>query len=329
MRPALIAFLVLLAVLAGLPFYADNLTVFVTMCLAKSLAVLGILVLIRADQVSFGHAMYFAIGAYAAAFLSSAWRDIDLTLLVLAAMAASMVAGLLVGLFVTRYRGIFFGMINLAFSMVLYSILEKAFHITGGSDGMRIRRPTLMGFEFKRAEFDIVMFYVSLGIAAVCFLLVWRYLRSPLGQALRAVKTNETRLEYLGLSARHVLLAGYVVSAVLCGLGGVLMGTVQGLATPEHGFWSRSAELVFIAVLGGQGHVAGAFAGTVIFETVRTFAAAILDDSWQLILGVVLIAIILWAPGGLVELWQRATRRRPRPASEPVETGRQSMEVRR
>jgi len=309
MNKGLVAFLVALAVIASIPFTASSTLVFVTMCLAKSLAVLGILILIRADQVSFGHAMFFAVGAYTAAYVTAAWKGADLALIVLAAAVVSGVAGVLVGLFVTRYRGIFFGMINLAFSMVLYSILEKAFHLTGGSDGMRIRRPTLLGMEFKRAEFDMVIFYGTLAVAVVCFVLVWRYLRSPLGQALRAVKTNETRLEYLGLSARQVLLIGYVASAVLCGLGGVMMGTIQGLATPEHAFWSRSAELVFIAVLGGQGHVAGAFAGTIIFEAVRTFAAALLDDSWQMILGITLIIIILFAPGGLVELWRRLVRR--------------------
>ncbi|MBB1493039.1 MULTISPECIES: branched-chain amino acid ABC transporter permease [unclassified Paracoccus (in: a-proteobacteria)] len=310
MKKGLIAFAALLVLLALLPFVASNMVVFATMVLAKGLAVLGILVLLRADQVSFGHAMFFAAGAYTAAFLTAAWRDIDLILLLVATLAVTGIAGLLIGIFVTRYRGIFFGMINLAFSMVLYSILEKAFHITGGSDGLRIRRPTLLGFEFSRSEFDLVMFYAALAIAAICCVLVGRYLLSPLGQALRAVKTNETRVEYLGLSAKSVLLTGYVISAMLCGLGGVLMGLVQGLASPEHAFWSRSAELVFIAVLGGQGHIAGAFAGTLVFEWVRTSAAALLDDSWQLILGVTLIAIILWAPGGLVQLWYRLAGRR-------------------
>lgn len=311
MKKGLIAFALLLA-LALLPLAASNMVVFATMVMAKGLAVLGILVLLRADQVSFGHAMFFAAGAYTAAFLTATWRDIDLILLLVATLAVTGIAGLLIGVFVTRYRGIFFGMINLAFSMVLYSILEKAFHITGGSDGLRIRRPTLLGFEFSRSEFDLVMFYVVLAIAAVCCVLVGRYLLSPLGQALRAVKANETRVEYLGLSAKSVLLTGYVISAMLCGLGGVLMGLVQGLASPEHAFWSRSAELVFIAVLGGQGHIAGAFAGTLVFEWVRTSAAALLDDSWQLILGVTLIAIILWAPGGLIQLWHRIVGRQAR-----------------
>ena len=315
-----LAFFAVLLALAVLPFAVDNSTTFASMVLAKGMAVLGILILLRADQVSFGHAMYFAIGAYAAAFLSSAFRGIDLLVLIVAAILASLVAGLIVGVFVTRYRGIFFGMINLAFSMVFYSILEKAFHITGGSDGMRIRRPTLLGMEFKRAEFDFVIYYVILALAALSCFLVWRYLRSPLGQALRAVKSNETRLEYLGLSAKGVLLTGYVISAVLCGMGGVLMGIVQGLATPEHAFWTRSSELVFIAVLGGPGHVAGAFGGTLIFELVRTFAAAVLHDSWQLILGVTLIAIILWAPGGLVELWNRAFTRKRAKADAGVKT---------
>lgn len=319
-----LAFLLMILVLCLVPFTFDNSTTFMAMVMAKSLAVLGLLILLRADQVSFGHAMFFAIGAYAAAFLSSSFRGIDLSLMILAGIVSSLIAGLIVGIFVTRYRGIFFGMINLAFSMVLYSVLEKAFHITGGSDGMRIRRPTFLGMEFKRTEFDLVIYFTILTIAALCCFLVWRYLRSPLGQALRAMKTNETRLEYLGLSAKSVLLTGYVISAVLCGLGGVLMGIVQGLASPEHAFWTRSSEFVFIAVLGGPGHVAGAFGGTLIFELIRTYAASLLTDSWQLILGITLIIIILWAPGGLVELWNRVFNRKRKNAEGNVTTNTSS-----
>lgn len=318
-----IALLALMVLLLAVPLFADTSMTFLTIVYAKTLAVLGILLLLQAGQVSFGHGMFFAAGAYTAAFLGDAWRGIDLTVLVLAAALVSILAGLVVGLFVTRYRHIFFGMLNLAFSMVLFAVLEKFFHLTGGSDGMRIRRPTLLGFSFSRDQFDYVIYYAVLVLAVAMALLVWQFLRSPLGQALKAMKSNETRLEYIGISAKHVMLVGYVFSALLCGLGGVAMGIVQGIATPDYTFWTRSSEFVFIAVLGGSGHVLGAFAGSFVYEGVRVYAAALLADSWQLILGAVLIVVILWAPGGLIELHRRLPWRRRPPAqaeaSRPVE----------
>jgi len=146
---------------------------------------------------------------------------------------------------------------------------------------------------------------VSLLIAGGAFLGVQRYLESPLGHMLRAIKSNETRLEYLGMSARRVLLVGYVISAFLGGVGGSLVAIIQQIATPEFGYWTKSGEFVFIAILGGGAHAFGAFAGAAMFECVRFYAAAHLADSWQLILGVVLIVIILYAPNGLIGLRQR------------------------
>ena len=208
-------------------------------------------------------------------------------------------------LFVVRYREIFFGMLNLAFSMVLWSLLEKMFHYTNGADGIRVARPGLLGFSFTPETFQYVILYVSLLVAVIAFYGVQRYLDSPLGHMLRAMKSNETRLEYLGMSARRVLLIGYVISAFLGGIGGTLVSIIQQIATPEFGFWTKSGEFVFIAILGGGAHAFGAFAGAAMFECVRFYAAAHLADSWQLILGVVLIVIILYAPNGLIGLRQR------------------------
>jgi len=303
--------------LAALPFFAGSLLTLGTIVLAKALAVLGVFLLLQAGQVSFGHGMFFAVGAYTAAYIGAAFRGADLLFLALAAAGVSALAGLAVGLFVARYRYIFFGMLNLAFSMVLFAVLEKFFHLTGGTDGMRIRRPTLLGFEFGRSSFDLVFYYFVLALSVAMAILVWQYLRSPLGQALKALKSNETRLEYIGLSARDTILAAYVFSAVLCGLGGLCLGIVQGLATPDYTFWTRSSEFVFIAVLGGTGHVVGAFAGSFVYEAVRFYAASLLEDSWQLILGAVLIAVILGAPGGIVDLPRRLFgRRRPNAAHD-------------
>jgi len=301
----------LVIVLALVPFFNSSSQTFLAIVYAKSVAVLGLILLLQAGQVSFGHGMFFATGAYTAAFLGR-WMGGggDVAVLLVASVATSVILGLVVGVFVVRYRYIFFGMLNLAFSMVLYAILEKFFYLTGGSDGMRIRRPTAFGFSFSRSEFDTFLYYLTLALAFACALLIWRYLKSPLGQALKAIKSNETRLEYVGLSARFVMLTGYVISAALCGIGGAMLGIIQGIATPEYSYWTRSAEFVFIAILGGVGHVAGALTGTFVYEAVRTYAAAFVADSWQLILGAVLLAIILKAPEGIVGLVQDFVRRR-------------------
>jgi ABC-type branched-subunit amino acid transport system permease subunit len=286
----------------------------VTLILAKGIVVLGIVVLLQAGQVSFGHAMFFATGAYAAAFWGKYIGAGDLALYLILGTAAATCLGLIVGLFVLRYREIFFGMLNLAFSMVLWSLLEKMFHYTSGADGIRVPRPSVLGMNFDPAAFQYALLYVTLLVSVVALALVRRYLSSPLGQMLRAIKSNETRLEYLGTSAKRVLLIGYVISAALGGIGGVLVAVAQQIATPEFAYWTKSGEFVFIAILGGAAHALGACAGAIVFEVVRFYAAATLTNIWQLVLGIVLIAIILFAPSGLVGLWR--SRRVALPATD-------------
>src|SRR3954471_7512999 len=304
-KPITYAAVIFFLVAATAPLFVTSWATLFALILAKSIVVLGIILLLQAGQVSFGHAMFFATGAYAAAFWGKYVGSGDILLYLVLGAGSSTLFGLIVGLFVVRYREIFFGMLNLAFSMVLWSLLEKMFHYTNGADGIRVARPGLLGFSFTPETFQYVILYVSLVIAVAAFYGVQRYLDSPLGHMLRAIKSNETRLEYLGTSARRVLLIGYVISALLGGIGGALVSIIQQIATPEFGFWTKSGEFVFIAILCGGAHAFGAFAGAAMFECVRFYAAAHLADSWQLILGVVLIAIILYAPNGLIGLRQR------------------------
>ena len=319
-RPRALIPIVLVLVIAAIPILAPWSKVMLTLALAKGLAVLGIVVLLHAGQVSFGHALFFAVSAYCAAFLGQALAGGELLTMIVAGTAASVLVGLIVGLFVVRYRYIFFGMLNLAFSMILFSILEKFYHLTGGSDGMQVARPLVLGVEMERAAFEALLFYGGLIVAVVVGFSVRRYLDSPVGHMMRTLKTNETRLEYLGVSPRAVLLAGYVVSAALCGLGGVMMAVAQGIVTPEYAWWIRSGELVFIAILGGGSSVAGAFVGAVVYETVRTYAAAFAADIWQMTLGIFLLGIILFASRGLVGLYDDLMKRlekRNRPRNGP------------
>jgi len=308
LTPIALGATVFFLVAAAAPLFVPSWATLFALILAKGIVVLGIILLLQAGQVSFGHAMFFTTGAYAAAFWGKFVGGGDIVLYLALGAISSTVFGLIVGLFVVRYREIFFGMLNLAFSMVLWSLLEKMFHYTNGADGIRVARPTLLGWAFTPETFQYVILYISLLIAAAAFIGVQRYLDSPLGHMLRAIKSNETRLEYLGTSARRVLLVGYVISAMLGGIGGTLVAIIQQIATPEFGYWTKSGEFVFIAILGGGAHAFGAFAGAAMFEIVRYFAAAQLANAWQLILGVVLIVIILYAPNGLIGLRQRDRR---------------------
>jgi ABC-type branched-subunit amino acid transport system permease subunit len=298
--------------LAAIAIWLPWTRTFLVIAMSKGLAALGIIVLLRAGQVSFGHAMFFATAAYTAGFISRWFGSTDIAVILTAGIAVAAALSIVIGLFIVRYRQIFFGMLNLAFSMVLYSILEKFFEITGGSDGLRIKRPSIFGLVLDRNGFDLALVFLSIAVALVSTIAVLIYFASPLGQALRAIKSNETRLEYIGVSARFVLLIGYVISAVTGAAGGVLLAALQGLASPSFSYWIQSGEFVFIAVLGGGAHPIGAFLGALIFEGVRIYASAFANDVWELILGVVIIGIILFAPRGIaglaVETWTKGIR---------------------
>jgi ABC-type branched-subunit amino acid transport system permease subunit len=274
------------------------------------IAALGVSILIRGGQMSFGHALYACVAGYAVAFASRRWAHIDSVLLLGFGTLCGAVVGGLSGFFVVRYRGIFFGMMNLALSMVLYSVLGKLFSLTGGTDGIAVVRTTYFGQRLDRDAFETALLVTAVALSVVVGLLVLRYSKSVSGQALSAIKSNEIRLEYIGLSAYRVLWAGYVLSAALCGLAGAIFALAQGHVTPEMGYWVRSGEFVFIAILGGVGHPVGAFLGATIFEFVKLFAAAYLTGAWQMVLGFTLIVMVFFAPRGISGLIEKKNRRK-------------------
>jgi len=268
--------------------------------LTYAIAALGVSVMMRAGQVSFGHAMYACLSAYTVAFLARAYPGLDSIFLLIAGVVVAGISSAIIGVFVVRYRSIFFGMLNLALSMVLFALLGKMYHITGGTDGIRINRPTIFGMRLEREPFEYVLLVLALVIALILAWAVQRYFRSGNGQALAAIKTNETRLEYLGFSAYGVMWRGYLISGIVVGFAGALLALIQGLVTPEIGLWLRSGEYVFIAILGGAGHVLGAFLGALVFETVKLASAAYFPGLWQFILGLTLIIVIFLFPTGFV-----------------------------
>lgn len=289
-----------IAALAAVPIIAPWLQFVLTIALAKGFAALGVAVLLRAGLISLGHAMFFAASAYGVAFFARSGIH-DFAILMIVSVVISGVLGGIAGAFLVRYRAIFFAMLNLAVSMVFYALISKLYGVTGGTDGMPVPIPRVFGMTLGEPAFKAVLFYSSLALVIVIGLAVHRYLDSPLGHALLAVHTNEVRLEYLGVPVWAVLLIAYIVSAMLAGLGGAIAGLAVGRAIPDFAFWTASGQLVLIAVLGGYGGVAGAFIGAVFLELLHS-GAAVYTDAWNLIVGVTLIAVIMFLPRGLYGL---------------------------
>lgn len=298
---ALLGAALVVALAAAVPWLRFVLTI----ALAKGLAVLGILLLLRAGQVSFGHALYVALAAYTVAFAGTIVPE-ALLLIPLAALAAGIV-GLAIGLFVVRYREIFFGMLNLALSMVFYSVLEKFYAITRGADGIRLGPVTFLGQPLSGEAGEWAVLGLALALALGFGALVRVALVSPWGEALAGIKTRETRLDFMGVAPRRVLLIAYVAAAVMAGCGGALIALTTRQVTPALAYWTTSGELVFIAILGGAGSVLGPFLGAAAYELTRVYAAALVANAWQAVLGIVLLGVIVFAPGGL---WGLLSRRR-------------------
>lgn len=303
-----------LAVVAALlPIGVPWLAFVFTIAVSKGLAALGVAMLLRGGLISIGHALYFAIGAYAVAFLMREAGIADLLLLLVCATLITTVAGLVVGAFMVRYRAIFFAMLNLAISMVFFALLSKLYYFTGGTDGLRVATPTILTIQLSRSTFDIILQMSVLILMIASALLIDRYLKSPLGEALRAIDSNEVRLEYLGVSARGTIWAAYTVSAGLAGLGGAISAVAIGHVVPEMSYWTVSGQLVLIAVLGGIGGVPGAFIGAFFLELVQTFAVGLAAEAWNAIIGLSLLIVIFFLPEGLYGLIQRLERLRASP----------------
>ncbi len=275
-----------------------------TLALAKFMAVLGVALFLRGGLVTFGHALFYAVGAYTAGF-GARWFGVHEAVLLIpvAAIMGGIVAAL-VGLFMARYRDVFFAMLNLAVSMILYAILLKFYWVTGGTDGIGVRLPTLLGMLPPRASMRMTYYYMTLVVAGIVIYAVYRFLASPLGYYLKALADNEIRIEYSGESVQRVIYYTYVLSGVLGGLAGVLVAFTVGHIVPEYSFWIQSGEFVFVALLGGYGSVPGPLLGAIAFEFIRTYASKYAPYAWQMTLGTIMLLIILFQPGGLWAIYE-------------------------
>ncbi|HVP65801.1 MAG TPA: branched-chain amino acid ABC transporter permease [Anaeromyxobacteraceae bacterium] len=292
---------------AAAPFLPQWALFLVVISLAKGLAALGLLLLMRTGLVSFGQGLYFATGAYAAGVAANSLGVGDAALMVLGGGAAAALVAALLGLLLARYRAIFFAMLSLAFSMILYGILVKS-PALGSTDGFNVSPKTALGVSLSTGPGRYGIYSLAALGAFACALAVDRYLRSYLGRLAPAVRDNELRVEYMGASVRNVVHLNLIIAGALAGVGGAITALAVGHVDPEMAYWTTSGEFVFVAILSGTSSVAAPFAGALVLEALRSFAYEHAPNSWQLVMGAAMLAVILFLPDGLWSVFRRRRR---------------------
>ena len=307
-RIALGAALALLALfpLAGAGFYTE----LVTKVMILAIFALSLDLLVGyTGLVSFGHAAFYGIGAYALGLMAPKYEAASLWLTLPAAMLAAGVAALAVGVFVVRVKGIYFIMVTLAFAQMFYFV----FHDTKfgrGSDGISMNfKPVaaIGGFTpFDLANVTHVYYFVLVLMLAV-FVFLRVVLRSPFGRALQGIRSNEHRMRSLGFPVYRYKLASFTLAGALAGLAGYLSTLQFGFVNPELLSWHQSGNVLLMLILGGVGSLYGAVVGAFAFVALTEIFQA-LTQHWQLLLGAAIVLLVIFLPGGLASITGRFRR---------------------
>ena len=281
-------------------------TQLLTYGLVFGIAALGFnLLLGYTGLLSFGHSAYFGMGAYTVGFLV---RDLGVVSMEVAIVGGVLGAALISALFgyvCVRNTRIFFAILTLALSQVLWTLAFKFFWVTGGTDGIRVPQLALLGglIDFSGSgtylRFIISYYYYVLVFFLASVMLMWRIVQSPFGKTLQSIRDNETRARFLGIRIRRYRWFAFIISGTFTGLAGALWVPLNGLTTPDILWWPFSGEIVFMSVLGGFRSFAGPLVGAMVFNFLKAYAVAS-TEYWQMLLGIVLIALVLALPGGIV-----------------------------
>jgi len=253
--------------------------------------------------VSFGHAAYFAVGAYACAILTKTHGYPFLVGLAAAPLCAAAFAAFF-GFFCVRLTRIYFAMLTLAFAQIVWAVCLKWNSVTGGEQGMpSVPYPQV-------AWMDAVPFLAALRIAekyyllallvvAVCFAALRMIVHSPFGRMLTVIRENPERAQFIGIDVRRYELAAFVLAGAFAGVAGALFGIFNRGVFPDFAYWSKSAEVLIMTLLGGMGHFWGPAVGAAVLLWLHQQITAY-TQFWPFILGTILIVLLFTFPGGLV-----------------------------
>jgi branched-chain amino acid transport system permease protein len=290
----------LFLMLALVPFYATwvgnnfMLILFTRIVILAIAAVSLNLIMGYGGMVSFGHAAYLGIGGYVVGILAYEGVPSGFVQWPLALIISGLFA-LAIGALSLRTRGVYFIMITLAFAQMIYYV-AVSLNRYGADDGLTI---------YKRSQFaglnianKVVFYYLCLALLLLVVVIVWRLVNSRFGMVIRGAKSNDRRMRAIGFPTFRYRLIAFTIAGVICGLSGALLANQAEFISPAAMHWTRSGDLIIMVVLGGMGSLFGPVIGAVAFLLLEEVLSRI-TEYWQLIFGPLLLAIVLYARGGI------------------------------
>ena len=279
--------------------------------LATRLLVIGLaamatnLLIGHTGVLSFGHAAYFGLGAYATGLTLKYLMPSTPAAFVVGVVVGTL-GGMLIGYLIVRLRGIYFALATIAFGQVFYFVAFRWNAVTGGDNGLRgfERLPIDLGFMKFDITTSLSFYYLVLGILAVCALAMATILRSPFGHTLQAIRENERRAQFLSIPVnRHIWIA-YTISCFFVSVAGSLYALLNNFASPHDLYWTQSGDFVLMAVSGGMRSFWGPLLGATIFVVAQDYLSGITQD-WMFFIGLIFVVVVLLLPRGIAGLFQR------------------------
>ncbi|MCA1959878.1 MAG: branched-chain amino acid ABC transporter permease [Desulfomonile sp.] len=258
------------------------------------------LILGYGGMVSFGHAAFFGVGAYTVALLMKK-AGVSMVPALAAAPVAAAIAAAVIGWFCVRLIGLYFAILTLAFSQLLYMVVFQWYTFTGGDDGIH-------GIP-RLAFLDPVNYYLlCLAIFVVCFLLMRMIVNSSFGLTIRSIRENMERAKFIGVNVRRFQWYNFIIAGSFAGLAGGLLTELNRFAQTEFLHWSKSAEPILASLVGGMFSLAGPAIGAAVLMflkiVLQQFHQALVEI-WAIVLGLVLLVVVLFAPDGMIGFFQR------------------------
>jgi len=248
--------------------------------------------------VSFGHAAYFASGAYLFGLLMQTGK-VSIPVAILATVGGTALLSLVIGAICVRLKEVYFSFITLAFQMFIHSIILTWVNLTGGDQGLRggIPRPAFLGIDLNNG---MTLYLFCVVVFILCIAIMRQVWQSPFGYTLRLIRDNPTRANFIGVDIIRIKLGIFVIAGAMAGVGGILLALFVSGAYPEFGFWTTSGEAIFMIMLGGSQLFIGPIIGAVLLRLLEHFVT-IYTEYHGLVLGLVILAIVLGLRQGIAD----------------------------